>query len=55
MTAAQQVANTIATMSVSLSSCSIPGNKPTFELNKDEMELGLGIHGEAGIQRTKVL
>ena len=42
-------------MSVSLSPCSIPGNKPTFELREDEMELGLGIHGEAGIQRTKVL
>ena len=52
--AAQQVADSIATMSVSLSPCSIPGHKPTFELAEDEMELGLGIHGEAGAQRTKV-
>ena len=48
------VANTMATMSVSLSPCSIPGSKPSFELGEDEMELGLGIHGEAGVQRTKV-
>ena len=54
MKAAQQVADSIATMSVSLSPCSIPGHKPAFQLAEDEMELGLGIHGEAGAQRTKV-
>lgn len=52
---AQEVADSIATMSVSLSPCSIPGNKPSFELKADEMELGLGIHGEAGIKRTNVI
>ena len=31
-----------ATMSVSLSPCSVPGLKPSFTLEKDEMELGLG-------------
>lgn len=31
-----------ATMSVSLSPCSIPGRKPAFSLGEDEMELGLG-------------
>ena len=41
-------------MSVSLSPCSVPGHKPSFHLAEDEMELGLGIHGEAGVQRTKV-
>lgn len=55
MKAAQQVADNIATMSVSLSPCSIPGHKPAFQLAEDEMELGLGIHGEAGAQRTKLL
>ena len=29
-------------MSVSLSSCSVPGHKPNFTLGEDEMELGLG-------------
>ena len=53
--AAQRVADAMATMSVSLSPCAIPGNKSSFELGEDEMELGLGIHGEAGIKRTKVL
>lgn len=41
-------------MSVSLSPCSVPGQTPTFSLGEDEMELGLGIHGEAGAKRTKV-
>ena len=31
-----------ATMSVSLSPCSVPGLKPSFFLEEDEMELGLG-------------
>ena len=41
-------------MSVSLSPCCIPGQEPSFHLNKEEIELGLGIHGEAGTQRLKV-
>ena len=45
---------TIATMSVSLSPCSLPGHKPSFQLGENEMELGLGIHGEAGVERTTV-
>ena len=33
----------------------LPGNdKPTFELGEDEMEFGMGIHGEPGIERTKM-
>ena len=38
-------------MSVSLSPCSVPGHKPSFQLGENEMELGLGIHGEAGVER----
>ena len=41
-------------MSVSLSPCSVPGHKPSFQLGENEMELGLGIHGEAGVERTTV-
>ena len=33
------------TMSVSLSPCSVPGQRPSFSLQDDEMELGLGIVG----------
>ncbi|BDF04924.1 dihydroxyacetone kinase subunit DhaK [[Clostridium] hylemonae] len=33
----------------------IPGlDKPTFEIADDEMEYGMGIHGERGIERTKM-
>ncbi|KAM6321790.1 triokinase/FMN cyclase [Podargus strigoides] len=45
----------MGTLGLSLSPCSVPGSKPTFQLADDEMELGLGIHGEAGVRRMKVL
>ncbi|XP_037373618.1 triokinase/FMN cyclase [Talpa occidentalis] len=48
------VAKNMGTLGVSLSSCSVPGSKPTFELSADEVELGLGIHGEAGVRRIKM-
>ncbi|XP_019854543.1 PREDICTED: triokinase/FMN cyclase-like [Amphimedon queenslandica] len=50
----QEVADSIGTMSVSLSPCSVPGHKPSFQLGENEMELGLGIHGEAGVERTNL-
>ena len=43
------------TVGVGLTSCIVPANgKPTFSLPDDEMEIGLGIHGEPGIKRIKV-
>jgi dihydroxyacetone kinase len=40
---------------VALSPCTIPAaGKPTFEIADDEMELGMGIHGEPGLSRTKM-
>jgi hypothetical protein len=30
------------------------GSGPLFKIGPDEMELGLGVHGEAGIKRVKV-
>lgn len=39
---ANDVAANIATMSVSLSPCSVPGQQPSFHLEQNEMELGLG-------------
>ncbi|KAF5927354.1 hypothetical protein HPG69_018954, partial [Diceros bicornis minor] len=48
------VAKAMGTLGVSLSSCSVPGSRPTFELSADELELGLGIHGEAGVRRIKM-
>ncbi|XP_061566423.1 triokinase/FMN cyclase [Cololabis saira] len=44
----------IGTLGVSLSPCSVPGCLPSFDLPPGDMELGLGIHGEPGIRRSKV-
>ncbi len=44
------------TMGVALTPCTIPAaGKPTFTIEEDEMELGMGIHGEPGIERSKLL
>jgi phosphoenolpyruvate---glycerone phosphotransferase subunit DhaK len=40
-------------MGVALTSCTVPAaGKPTFELGEDEMEVGVGIHGEPGRRRV---
>ncbi len=53
---AQRVAQNIGTMSVSLSAGTPPSlGRPSFTLTEDEVELGLGIHGEPGIRRTELL
>jgi dihydroxyacetone kinase-like protein len=40
-------------MGLALSSCTVPAaGKPTFDLGENEMELGVGIHGEPGRQRV---
>jgi dihydroxyacetone kinase-like protein len=40
-------------MGIALTSCTVPANgKPTFELGEDEMEVGVGIHGEPGRHRV---
>ncbi|XP_030416731.1 triokinase/FMN cyclase isoform X2 [Gopherus evgoodei] len=48
-------AGAMGTLGVSLSPCSVPGSGPTFQLAQDELELGLGIHGEAGVRRMKMV
>ena len=48
------LANT-RTMGVALSPCIVPlAGKPTFTLTDDEMEIGMGIHGEPGMKREKM-
>ena len=40
---------------VALTSCTVPAaGTPTFALGADEMEMGVGIHGEPGRQRMKL-
>jgi phosphoenolpyruvate---glycerone phosphotransferase subunit DhaK len=42
-------------MGVALTSCTVPeAGKPTFALGEDEMEMGVGIHGEPGRRRVKL-
>ncbi len=42
-------------MGVALTSCTVPAaGRPTFELAEDEMEMGVGIHGEPGRRRVKL-
>ena len=42
-------------MGVALTSCTVPAaGRPTFELGEDEIEMGVGIHGEPGRRRIKL-
>jgi dihydroxyacetone kinase-like protein len=51
-----KVNSNMATMGVALTSCTIPSaGKATFSIGEDEMEIGMGIHGEPGIRRTHIL
>uniref|UniRef100_A0A0M3IU25 Triokinase/FMN cyclase n=1 Tax=Ascaris lumbricoides TaxID=6252 RepID=A0A0M3IU25_ASCLU len=50
----QRINERIGTIGVSVSACSIPGKGPMFKLSDEEMELGLGIHGEPGCERTSL-
>lgn len=52
---ARAAAAKLGTMGVALGACTVPGGRPGFVLADDEMELGLGIHGEAGVRRAKLL
>ena len=44
----------ISSLGVAISPCTVPGTgKPSFILGDNEMEIGMGIHGEAGIKREE--
>ncbi len=50
---ARRVNEAARSMGVALTSCTVPAvGHPTFELPEDEIELGIGIHGEPGRQRV---
>jgi len=52
---ATETNNNIRTLGIALSPCILPeAGKPTFEINDDEIEIGMGIHGEPGIKREKL-
>ena len=51
----QKVADNVRTMGVAIAPCTSPAaGKPGFELAEDEMEVGLGIHGEPGVRKEKL-
>jgi len=53
---AEKAAHNTRTMGVALSPCTVPRvGKPSFSIAEDEMEIGMGIHGEPGIRRCKLL
>jgi dihydroxyacetone kinase-like protein len=51
----QKVQDNVRSMGMALTSCTVPAaGKPTFEIGDDEMEIGVGIHGEPGRTRMKI-
>ncbi|TQR28415.1 dihydroxyacetone kinase subunit DhaK [Lysinibacillus sphaericus] len=53
---AEKAAANVRTIGLALTSCTVPASgSPTFKLGEDEMEYGVGIHGEPGRKREKVM
>ena len=51
----QKVQDNVRSMGMALTSCTVPAaGNPTFEIGDDEMEIGVGIHGEPGRTRMKI-
>jgi dihydroxyacetone kinase-like protein len=54
-TLGERVNKATRSMGVALTSCTVPAaGKPTFQLGDDEIEIGVGIHGEPGRRRAKM-
>jgi dihydroxyacetone kinase-like protein len=52
---AQKVIANVRSMGMALSPCTVPAaGKPGFTLGEDEMEIGMGIHGEPGTHRASI-
>ena len=52
---AQKVVDNVRTMGAAISPCIVPAaGEPGFELGNDEIEIGIGIHGEPGTHREKM-
>lgn len=51
----ERVISNVRSMGVALSSCTNPTvGKPIFTLGENEMEIGIGVHGEAGVERVEI-
>lgn len=52
---AEKVIANVRSLGFAFTSCTVPAKgSPTFTLNEDEIEFGVGIHGEPGIRREKI-
>src|SRR5918996_1798324 len=52
---AERVNSNVRSMGMALTSCTPPeSGEPIFEIGDDEMEIGIGIHGEPGVERKNV-
>ena len=52
---AEKVIANVRSMGMALAPCTVPSaGKPSFELPEDEVEIGMGIHGEPGTHREKI-
>lgn len=52
---AEKAIEQVRSMGMALTPCTVPdAGKPSFHLDEDEMEIGIGIHGEAGTERKKI-
>ncbi|QSG08143.1 dihydroxyacetone kinase subunit DhaK [Halapricum desulfuricans] len=53
---AEKMIDNVRTMGTALTSCVTPEKgEPTFDLGEDEIELGIGIHGEPGTERVDIM
>ncbi|MGF9697287.1 dihydroxyacetone kinase subunit DhaK [Paenibacillus sp. MABNR03] len=53
---AEKAAQNVRSIGFGFTSCTVPAKgTPTFEIADDEMEFGVGIHGEPGIRREKIV
>lgn len=54
--AAQKAADNVRSIGFAFTSCTVPAKgTPTFDIGEDEIEYGVGIHGEPGIRREKII
>lgn len=52
---AEKVINNVRSMGMALESCTVPAvGKPSFSLNENQVEIGIGIHGEPGTHREEL-
>jgi len=53
--AAERAVNNMRSMGMALTPCTVPAaGSPSFQLGENEMEIGIGIHGESGIERKEI-